>query len=86
MLLAYCGRLAVGGGGDHLLYQPFDIPAVFHEIHGQPVEQGGVRGQVALHPKIAGGFDNAFSEKLLPKNIDVHAGGEWVFFVKKPLG
>ena len=43
-------------------------------------------GQVALHPEVAGGFNDAPAKELLPQNIDKHPRSQWIILVEQPLG
>ena len=47
------GRLPISGGGDQLLDGPFDIPSVFAEIVGKPIDQVRMGGPVPLRAEIA---------------------------------
>ena len=58
--------------------QAFDVPAVVHEIDGEPVEQLGVAWVFALGAEVGGGGDEAGAEEHLPDAIHCDAGGERV--------
>ena len=80
------GVLLVGGaGGDELVYV-FEVPAGFHELHGEPVEEGGVGGLGGLHAEVLGGFEEAEAEVGLPDAVDLVAGGGGRVGIGEPLG
>ena len=65
----------------HFLLAPTQIL----EFHGQPVQEIEVKGVLALHAEIFGGFDQADSEKPLPHPVDLDAGGQGLFAGKQPF-
>ncbi len=69
-----------------MLEQPLDVPAVLAELDGQPVEQLGMRGQLAGHAQVARGFDQARAEHFLPEAIDGDARGQRMIRPQQPLG
>ena len=58
--------------------QRLDVPAGADELGGQPVEQLGVAGRLALHAEVLGGLHQAGAEELLPGAVDRHAGRQRV--------
>src|SRR5690242_10754657 len=61
-----------------------DAPAARHELRRQPIEQFGMRGQLALPAEIVRrGYDPA-AEVPLPDSIHHHAGGERMVRLRKP--
>ena len=62
---------------DNALDDAFDellhVPAVFHKLDGQPVEQFRVAGEFPLGSKISTCFHKPHAEKLLPESIDDHS-------------
>ena len=61
--------------------QPFLIPAVLHEISGQPVEQLRVGGGFAVEAEVARRVHDALPKVVLPDAVDEHPGGQWVLSV-----
>ena len=57
---------------------------MFHEINGQPIEQFGMRRQVALHTEIPCRFNDAFAENLLPNLVYKNAGSEGIRPINRP--
>src|SRR5260370_31928254 len=66
----------------HLL----DAPAAAHELHGQPVEQFGVRGLLAHLAEIIQRRDDALPEMVAPDAIDHHPRGQRIFPRAEPFG
>jgi hypothetical protein len=64
--------LPIRAAHDDELQRALHVPAGFHELHGQPVEQFRVRGKGALHPEVAHRPHQPFAEKLesLAKKCD----------------
>ena len=58
--------------------QPFDRPAVFDEVSGQPFEQVGVSGFLAERAEVAGAADQPTAEVPGPDTVDEHLGSERV--------
>ena len=71
--------------GEDPRYEALDVPAVFHELNCQPVEQVGVAGQFPLRAKVGAGPDQAGAKELLPETIDCDACGERMFSVDQPV-
>ena len=71
---------------DHGFDEVFEIPIVFDEIDCQPIEKLRVTGVVGLGAEVFARFDQAGSEEVLPDAIDLHAGGEGMFFINEPSG
>ena len=61
--------------GEQALNQPLHVPAVYNELHGQPVKQLGMARKIALRAEIRAGFHQARAEELLPHAVDRHARG-----------
>ena len=80
------GALLVGLGRDDHLMQALDLPAVFHEVGGQPVEQFRVRGLGAFDTKVVRVAGDGLAKMLLPDAVDDGAGGQRVVRVRDPLG
>ena len=53
----------------------FERPAGFHEFDGEPVEEVGVGGEVALIAEVFLGFDEPAAEERGPVAVDDDAGG-----------
>ena len=60
-------------------FTSFFNPAAFPELDGEPVEQFGVRGLVALHAEILRAFHQADAEELAPQTIHGDSRCERVF-------
>ena len=71
-------RLPIRRRHDEHLVQPLDLPPVFDEIDGEPVEQLGVRRPAAHQAQVATGFDEAGAKHFLPHPVDGDAGRERV--------
>ena len=78
--------LPVGGGRDDLFDEALHVPAVLHEIDGEPVEQFGVARLLALRAEVGGGGDEAGAEEDLPEAIHLDARGERVLAHRDPVG
>jgi hypothetical protein len=74
-------RLARHDGLDEALH----IPAALHEIDGEPVEQLGMRGALALQAEIIRRAHQTGTEEHLPHMIHEHAGRERVLLRRDPL-
>ena len=79
-------RLLIAGGGQDQAVDVLETPVVVDQLVGEPVEQIRVRGQASVDPEIAGGFDQAGSEVVLPEPVDNHAGEQRVAWVSDPAG
>ena len=55
--------------GEQTLNQPLHVPAVFNELHGQPVKELGMAREITLRAKIRAGFYQARAEELLPQRL-----------------
>ena len=53
-----------------------EVPAVFDEVHGEPIEQFGMGGPRTLVAEVTGAFDDAAAENHLPEAVHRDAGGE----------
>ena len=60
-------------------------PVILHQLDGEPVQQFGVRGRIALRPEVFGGGDEASPEIRLPDSIDDRAGCGRRLAVGEPL-
>ncbi len=63
------GGLFVGGGVEDEAVEMFDAPVVLGEFGGEPVEQLGVRGTVAMFPEVAGCSHDSFAEEMVPNAV-----------------
>ena len=84
--LRILGRLLIGRRGQHQPVHLLDAPATLDEGVGQPIEQFGVRGALAVDAKVGSGGDDAAPKVLLPNAIHYHARGEGIFRRSNPLG
>ena len=80
------GGLAVGGGEGDGLAESLDVPAGVHEINRDPVQQLGMRGELALHAEVLARSDDPATEEHLPDPVHEHAGGEGIAPIHEPLG
>ena len=64
----------------------FHVPTGADEFGGEPVEEFGVGGGVALHAKVARRADEAGAEELLPETVHGDAGGERILRIDDPVG
>ncbi len=80
------GRLSIGRRGDDRPQQRLLAPAAIHQLDGEPVEELGVRGRLALRPEVLAGLDQAASEELLPQAVDVHPRHQRVVAIDEPAG
>ena len=80
------GALAVGAAGDDETEEVLDVPAAVHEFDGEPVEQFGVAGFLALQAEVLDAFDEAGAEEGLPVAVDGDAGGQRVVAGDEPVG
>ena len=78
--------LAVSIGEDDGFEEGFHIPARADEFAGEPVEEFGVLGAIALGAEVVGGLDEALTEEGLPKAIYGHAGQQRVIGGGEPAG
>ena len=62
------------------------IPAVLHEISGQPVEQLRVGGRFAVEAKVARRVHDALPKVVLPDAVDEHSGGQRVLSAGQVAG
>ena len=83
---ADAGVLAVGGRGDDGLHEALHVPAFLLEGGGEPVEEFGMGGRLALRAEVVGGFHNAEAEELLPETVHRDARGEGMLRVHEPAG
>ena len=65
--------------------EPFDGPAIFHEVVGEPVEEFGMRGRTAEGSEIGGTGGQGFAEMVLPDAVDDDACGQRVRLVGEPF-
>ena len=84
LLGADVGRLAIGGAGHDGPLQGLDVPARVDELGGQPVEQLGVAGELALRAEVLGRLHQAGPEVHLPEPVHGDAGGQGVAGVDEP--
>ena len=68
------------------LDEAFRVPAVVHEVDGEPVEQLGVGWVFALCAEVGGRSHEAGAEEHLPDAIHGDAGGERVLAHGDPVG
>ena len=66
--------------------QMSQVPFVLDQLRGQPVEQFGVCGQVALQAEVVRRLDNAPAEVPLPDAVGNDACGQRVIGADHPLG
>ncbi len=78
--------MSVGGGRDDFFDRAFDVPTVIHEVDGEPVEQIGMAGELALGAEVGGRGDEAGTEEALPEAIHFDAGWERVLAHRNPVG
>ncbi len=78
--------MPVGGRHQYFLDEPLDVPAAFHEIGSQPIQQFGVGGQIALHPEIPCRFYDAPAKYFLPYQVHKNTGGQGVVGRGGPAG
>ena len=85
-----CGRgggaLLIGAGGHDEFDEGLEIPAGFDEAEGEPVEEFGVGGVVALGAEVGLAGDDSFSEEESPDVVDGDACGEGVVRLNEPAG
>src|SRR5262249_32535982 len=80
-----CGL--TGGRTPHpALHCLLDVPAVVHELHGQPVEQLRMAWRFALGAEILSRLDQTGAEQLLPEAIGGHASGQRMLTRHQPAG
>ena len=81
------GRGATVGGARHdVTDEALHVPALFAEVHREPVEEFGVAGRLALRAEVAAGLHESKSEELLPEAVDRHAGGQGIGRREQPVG
>ena len=80
------GGLAVRGAGDDEAVEFLHGPTGLDEIDGEPIEQLGVRGRLALVAEVFEQAHKAVPEEGLPLTIDRDAGGERVLRGEEPAG
>ena len=79
-------RLLVYGGLHDQPVQVFDGPTVFHEVIGQVVQHGGMRGRGRADAEIArSGYQRAV-EMVHPDAVDHHARGQRIILAGDGLG
>ena len=71
-------RLPVDGTGHNQLVELLHAPAALHELAGEPVEQFGMAGRLALVAEILQGSDDAAPEESRPLTIHGHSTGQRV--------
>ena len=64
----------------------FHVPAGFHELNGEPIQQVGVGGRLGLGPEVLEGGHDSVAEQLRPPAVDRHPGSEGVVFANEPAG
>ena len=79
------GALAIRLAVDHQLEHVLEVPAAVHQLGGEPVEQFGMKRQVALAAKLLAAAHDAGAEEAFPQAIHGHAGGERVVAAHEPL-
>ena len=72
--------LAVSRRRHYLAVQGFERPSRCDESASLPVEQIGVAGPFAQGTEVAGSFDEAPAEVVLPDSIDHHPCGQGIVF------
>ena len=78
------GGLPVGRAGQDQPVHRLLIPALRHELGGEPIQQLGVRGRFAQAAEVAAIGRQAASEVLLPEAIHREAGREGVGGFRQP--
>ena len=66
--------------------QPFLIPAVLHEISGQPVEQLRVGRRLAVEAKVARRVHDTLPKVVLPDAVDEDPRGQRVLSIGQVTG
>jgi len=64
--------LPVGGAGDQEPVEALQVPARAHELGGQPVEELGMTGPLALDPEVLDGLHDPRAEEELPGAVHRH--------------
>ena len=77
---------AVGGARHQQASHRLLVPALGHELIGEPVEELGVRGRFAEVAEVAGVGREAAAEAQLPEAVHRQARGEGVGLVGQPAG
>ena len=80
------GALAVGAAADHELDHVFNVPALFHELNGKPVEQRGMRWWRALGAEVIQRRSQPAPVEHRPQAVDEHARGQRVILRHNPVG
>ena len=63
----------------------FHVPAGFHELNGEPVQEVRMAGSRGLSPEVLESRDDSVAEQFSPPAVDRHAGREGVVPVDQPL-
>ena len=80
------GSLAIGTAVQQQREHLLGVPAALDEFSGEPVEQLGVDGQVALAAELLARAHDADAEDRLPEAVHRDAGGERVVAADDPAG
>src|SRR5262245_8855301 len=72
-----------GGCHDETMHR-LQAPIPPNELRGQPVEQLGIAGRLALDPEVLAGFDKASAEMLGPDAVHGHSADEWIIRIDQP--
>ena len=79
-------RLLIGILGHDHLVQPFQAPAMAHQIRCKPVQKFRVRGWGAHIAKVAWSIHNAVAEVALPDTVNDNSRGERIVRIADPVG
>ena len=79
-------RATVGGARHEQARHRLLVPALGHELIGEPVEELGVRGRFAEVAEVAGVRRQAATEVELPESVHRQTRGEGVGLVGQPAG
>ncbi len=65
--------------------QPLDVPASPDKFRGEPIEQFGMRGPIALNAEVIDRLEQADTKKGLPLAIDGDACRKRIGWIDKPF-
>ena len=74
-------RVRGGDEGNHM----FHVPAAFHELDREPVEQLGMGGPFTLITQVVEDIGEACAEEQIPQSIHLHACGEGILWTGDPV-
>ena len=80
------GLVTTDQGPNPEFVEAFQLPAVFHEIASEPVEQLGMTGTLAELAEVAGGIHDAAAKVMQPKTVHQNARGEWMIAIGQSFG